>query len=701
MKNKVFYLFILFFFSSGVVNAQGPGVDIVPADHSVHIGGYCTASNQCISPGSCFISGDPANGGFGTCVSGLGGDTVGLESLCSFATTYPDYTPLPEDSTPIDFASNCSNSSAGMTSGGDQDDSAQLWMFGRKLHVPIVGCSLDTDNDFGSCEMKCNGARIPRGLVDKAYSDAEPQPGSQPFPQPSPQSACEVPTKFCTDEGITYNPTNTILCPGNNTGLTNSTPSQLVSVLVPSCPTPVWNRSPRCQKVCKTGYIMDTPSGEIPRCVLSQNVFGWAWSSNIGWIKMSGCEDSDNDGAADDSGNCYAGTYGVHINNNVSSPTSPRKLSGYAWNNNIGWINFGDSGLGSPPAGGATGAYLTIPTSTATFGTFSGWARFLSGIQGGLFDGWLSLAGANYPSGSSYLDGSRGLTYNKSTARIVGSIWGGRVIGWIKFGDGVADYPKVTYGAPTPNFDYSIEAKKPSPDFYIFEEDEFSQQVATSKIILTKNGFVVPPVINLSAVWFIGGDKSVPPTFSLNSSNCAVPLPCKKDLNITINPNTTPGAYSIKITATPVGITPPSDKIKTVNVGFFVPGNTPIDQNFEASCYPVTTTPPTPFYVSKPVTWELKITTATFGHSTFIATLKGDNIPSAGLSMSTSDSPLALSAIFIATKTYSTTGIKHANVSVAYTIPGIEKNDLPIPTINTLDCLPNATVFVDPNIREF
>ena len=56
------------------------------------------------------------------------------------------------------------------------------------------------------------------------------------------------------------------------------------------------------------------------------NVSGFAWSENIGWINFNGSN------------------YGVNV-----SPLNG-KLSGFAWSENIGWISFNESDTGAPPS---------------------------------------------------------------------------------------------------------------------------------------------------------------------------------------------------------------------------------------------------------------------------------------------------------------------------------------------------------------
>ncbi|MEK7166658.1 MAG: hypothetical protein AAB874_07660, partial [Patescibacteria group bacterium] len=86
----------------------------------------------------------------------------------------------------------------------------------------------------------------------------------------------------------------------------------------------------------------------------SEDVIGYAWSSNIGWIKFN-----------------------TGMSNSVKYDTVSGNLSGYAWSNNIGWIKF--DGLSSYPSGG-TGTVAKAITST---GAVEGWARACAGTQSG------------------------------------------------------------------------------------------------------------------------------------------------------------------------------------------------------------------------------------------------------------------------------------------------------------------------------
>jgi len=71
------------------------------------------------------------------------------------------------------------------------------------------------------------------------------------------------------------------------------------------------------------------------------NVSGWAWSENVGWISFNCYNDYNGDGALED--HCSSSNYGVRIN------PSTKVFSGYTWSENIGWITFNESELSECP----------------------------------------------------------------------------------------------------------------------------------------------------------------------------------------------------------------------------------------------------------------------------------------------------------------------------------------------------------------
>ena len=131
---------------------------------------------------------------------------------------------------------------------------------------------------------------------------------------------------------------------------------------------------------------------------VQDNVHGWAWRSNIGWVSFN-CTDTNSCGGVD---------YGVTIDEDTGI------LSGYAWSSNIGWVSFNESDLIGCPSGACK--------ARLSGNDFIGWARALSGgtPEAGGWDGWISLRGPNY---GVFLDGTA----------FKGFGWGSQVVGWVDF----------------------------------------------------------------------------------------------------------------------------------------------------------------------------------------------------------------------------------------------------------------------------
>ena len=150
------------------------------------------------------------------------------------------------------------------------------------------------------------------------------------------------------------------------------------------------------------------------------NVSGYAWSSNIGWISFNGAN------------------YGVHICEGEGDTHSgceggdddKGKLVGYAWSSNIGWIKFNPAG--PYPSAPDYSAKLDTETNQIT-----GWARACAGAPdldtcsgdganpaAGGWDGWINLGGAAYQTS---------IDFTPSPAEFHGYAWGSDVVGWISF----------------------------------------------------------------------------------------------------------------------------------------------------------------------------------------------------------------------------------------------------------------------------
>ena len=176
----------------------------------------------------------------------------------------------------------------------------------------------------------------------------------------------------------------------------------------------------------------------------SDNVSGWAWSENIGWISFN-CTNN----------GCPGANYGVKVS------TSTGIFSGYAWSENVGWINFAPAG--TYPASPNYQACLDLPGSGQTcdgVGDYmiSGWVRacsvFQSGCSGALatstvrgdWDGWIKLRGTNY-----------GLSLDTGVNEVDNWSWGGddvtttAVIGWVSFNRKGCDTDKDGFSNGGPN----------------------------------------------------------------------------------------------------------------------------------------------------------------------------------------------------------------------------------------------------------
>lgn len=133
------------------------------------------------------------------------------------------------------------------------------------------------------------------------------------------------------------------------------------------------------------------------------NVSGYGWSDNIGWISMNCTSD----------GTCGTSNYGVDVD-------TSGYLSGYAWSDNIGWISFNPADVAGCPSGPCQ-AFMD-----QTSGVISGWARALAGntANSGGWDGFISMSGAGY--GVTVSGPSTGCTWS-------GFAWGSTVVGWVDF----------------------------------------------------------------------------------------------------------------------------------------------------------------------------------------------------------------------------------------------------------------------------
>jgi len=186
----------------------------------------------------------------------------------------------------------------------------------------------------------------------------------------------------------------------------------------------------------------------------SQNVWGFAWSENVGWISFN---NTSGGGGID---------YGVDIDFVTGI------LSGYAWSENIGWISFNRSDAGVPPNPPFNGAESYIAKVDLNTNNLSGWARacvvFQSGCSGALksnnggWDGWIKLRCY----GAECITSNYGVWIDTppDPAEFRGWAWGSDVLGWISFNkrncdldiNGFVDVACGGDNTSTPIFNYKV-----------------------------------------------------------------------------------------------------------------------------------------------------------------------------------------------------------------------------------------------------
>ena len=233
---------------------------------------------------------------------------------------------------------------------------------------------------------------------------------------------------------------------------------------------------------------ISTGSG-IDTSVVDNNVRGWAWSDNIGWISFS-CNNLV-------VGSCV-NQYGVHMvtQKNIDdsglpgyigfdySIYEPGALIGYAWSDKVGWISFfredpvsleninSDNALlqSDDPFFGTT----HIAKVDLNDGSIVGWARALSGVDEA-WGGWIKLNPDSVDPGKNV-----NLKSGNGGSSLEGFAWGGEVLGWISFNNNTTPYSVkladsvpvvVALGASFP--DKYINNRDPVFDFEYIKENIF------------------------------------------------------------------------------------------------------------------------------------------------------------------------------------------------------------------------------------
>lgn len=157
-------------------------------------------------------------------------------------------------------------------------------------------------------------------------------------------------------------------------------------------------------------FLLYRNQAKVVEADANDNVSGFAWSSNLGWISFN-CNNSEL------APGCVSSDYGVHI---TDDPGDNRKgiFSGHAWSSSVGWIDFDEEDLVGCPLG--TCRAWVDKKAVAGLAQVYGWAKIRT------TNDWVHLW--RNDSGISY-----GVSINKNTGVFSGYGWGGETAGWTSF----------------------------------------------------------------------------------------------------------------------------------------------------------------------------------------------------------------------------------------------------------------------------
>ena len=154
---------------------------------------------------------------------------------------------------------------------------------------------------------------------------------------------------------------------------------------------------------------------KITNASLSDNVSGYAWSSNVGWVSFN---------CTNETPSCSGTNYGVNID-----PTTGY-FSGYAWSSNVGWISFNETGApdysfntSCNTAGSCSASNNCTACYNQTDNKVYGWAKILTiGANG-----WIKFNGT----------WQNGVSIDPTSGNFSGWAWNGNDdvsgIGWVSF----------------------------------------------------------------------------------------------------------------------------------------------------------------------------------------------------------------------------------------------------------------------------
>lgn len=177
----------------------------------------------------------------------------------------------------------------------------------------------------------------------------------------------------------------------------------------------------------------------------------------VGWVSFNS-KDCDIDGngvvdGSDTSKGASAQCPSGRIPRYYVSVDSSSNLVGYAWSSNVGWLKFG--GLSNfPKSGGGNDPQNARINGD---GSVTGWARFCAGTESGTcsnftsrpdgWDGWVSLRGTSP---------AYGVKLNQDN--FSGYSWGSAVVGWLNWNAGTGNNVHYCVSAPTQTLVVNLSA---------------------------------------------------------------------------------------------------------------------------------------------------------------------------------------------------------------------------------------------------
>ncbi len=195
-----------------------------------------------------------------------------------------------------------------------------------------------------------------------------------------------------------------------------------------------------------SGHFVTTTAPAVHAQGTTYPLTGWLWSNNVGLFCLSSAMSD-----------CGTGSpFQVQIESNGD-------ITGYAFSSNVGWLKFGPFDPDAfPVTGGIFGtsehaAHVELDTNSPNAGKITGWALACSAASeagcnnsnnaSGGWDGWVSLSGNTVPADENAIgvkygvdldmfDGSfntKPWILNGTPNDATDKAWGGDVIGWLDF----------------------------------------------------------------------------------------------------------------------------------------------------------------------------------------------------------------------------------------------------------------------------